>query len=261
MVGVDEKGPVAPVSATQLPDKQEQQEQKRPQEDDREDRGTSSWQQNITDVAFIMGIPEAELTPRIHEALTIIMGEFDNIRNELERAKEHVAYLEGLSDRHHFLPVQNRRALLRELARVLTRAEKSGTNSSFLCLDIVNAADIKRRHGRRAAEGALEHAASLLGDTVRASDVVGCLGGSDFGVILSVTEGSAAGEKSGELVATLEGEPFKWQDETIRLRLAWGLHSFERGDTAEAVLDAADRARRADAAATRGDPLGETSGK
>ena len=136
---------------------------------------------------------------------------------------------------------------MRELARVLTRAEKSGTNSSFLCLGIVNAADIKRRHGRRAAEGALEHAASLLGDTVRASDVVGCLGGrgSDFGVILSVTEGSAAGEKSGELVATLEGElAFKWQDETIRLRLAWGLHSFERGDTAEAVLDAADRARR-----------------
>ena len=44
-----------------------------------------------------MGIPEAELTPRIHEALTIIMGEFDNIRNELERAKEHVTNQKPIS--------------------------------------------------------------------------------------------------------------------------------------------------------------------
>ncbi len=44
--------------------------------------------EDISDVAFIMGIPEGELTPSVQEALTIIMKDFDRQRDELEHARE-----------------------------------------------------------------------------------------------------------------------------------------------------------------------------
>jgi diguanylate cyclase (GGDEF)-like protein len=245
MGDIEEPGSIPAVAAPDPREKQEQQDRQRGAEDDEAVKDAPSRQRNIADVAFIMGIPAAELTAKVQEALSIIMAEFDRLRGELDHTKEHAHYLEELADRHPFLPVMSRRALLRELSRALTRAERTETNSSFLYLDIANSEDIKRALGRAAAEAALAHAAAVLGEALRGSDFVGGLEGNDLGIILTVTEGAAAAEKAQELVAALARRPFEWQGRTIRLAVAWGLHPFAAGESVDDVLDAADRDRRA----------------
>jgi diguanylate cyclase len=166
------------------------------------------------------------------------------VRADLDHTKKHAHYLDELVDRHPFLPVMSRRALLRELARVLTRAEKAETDNSFVYLDITNFGDIKRTLGRMAAEAALAHAARVLGEGLRGSDFLGGLEGSDLGVILTVTEAAAAVEKIQDLVAALARQPFEWRGRTIHLAVAWGLHPFAAGESVDVVLEAADRDRR-----------------
>ena len=235
-----------PRVATTVPrDQRDRQDPRGQPEAEDETVDEPSGERNIADVAFIMGIPAAELTAKVQEALSIINAEFDRVRGELDHIKDHVHYLEELTDRHPFLPVMSRRALLRELSRVLTRAESTGTNSSFLYLSITNVEDIKRTWGRLAGEAALAHAVTVLRESLRGSDFIGGLEGNDLGLILTVTEDAPAVEKTHEMVATLTGRPFEWQGNTIRLAVARGLHSFAAGESVDDILEAADRNRRA----------------
>ncbi len=71
----------------------------------------------IDDQVSIMGIPEAELTPKVREAIMGLMAEVAAMRRELEANKKELANLAKLADRDSLLPVQNRRAFVRELTR------------------------------------------------------------------------------------------------------------------------------------------------
>ena len=90
--------------------------------------------EGVEDVAFIMGIPIDELTPKIEEALKFIMGEFDRVRHELDLCRDRETHLQTLADVHPVLPVLNRRALMRELNVVLQRAAKAHTENTFVCI-------------------------------------------------------------------------------------------------------------------------------
>ena len=199
----------------------------------------------ISDVAFIMGIPESELTPSVQEALTIIMKEFDRQRDELEHAREYTSFLEDVADRHAFLPVMNRRALMRELAIVLGRAEQAETTSVFLYFHVRNAEDFRLSHGHGIAETALLRTVEVLRERLRASDAIGSMDGHDFGVILAATAKDGALDKARELVAALDEQTFVLGEGKHRLDVACGFHLLEAGDTVEKVVDAADRDLRA----------------
>lgn len=241
MVDPAPSGSITAVAPAASREKREQQPKESKERSPRRPRS----HHEINDVAFVMGIPARDLTPRVQEALTIIMHEFDRVRDELEQTRERATHLAELADRHPILPLMNRRALLRELSHLLERAVRTATNSSFLYLEIANLGDIKRVHGRAAADAAMILAAEILGKEVRASDVVGSLGGSDLGVILTLTQGRAALDKARELVASLQAKSVAWRGGSLRLDLAWGLHVFAPGDTVDTVLDAAERTMRA----------------
>jgi diguanylate cyclase (GGDEF)-like protein len=201
--------------------------------------------EGISDVAFIMGIPESELTPSVQEALTIIMKEFDRQRDEIEHAREYTSFLEEVADRHAFLPVMNRRALMRELALVLARAEHAETTSVFLYFHVRNAEEFRLVHGHGIAETALVRTVEVVRERLRASDAIGSMDGHDFGVILAATEMDGALDKARVLVTALDGQAFVLGKEKYRLDVACGFHLIEAGDTVEEVVDAADRDLRA----------------
>jgi len=242
MADLDDSGSVTPISGTEPRDSGEQQE---PPKEPIRGRHRSGLRRSVSDVALVMGIPETELTPRVQEALSIIMNEFDRLREELDRLQDHVAFLEKQADEDPVLPVLNRRALTRELSRVLVHAMQTETNASFLDIEIANLAEIKRRHGRAAADAVMTHVAGVLRQGVRASDVVGSLGDGDIGVILALTEGEAARDKAHELASAFAVHPFRWQGERLFLAVTWGFHAFVAGDTAASVIEGAERARRA----------------
>ncbi|MCH7794025.1 MAG: GGDEF domain-containing protein, partial [Proteobacteria bacterium] len=115
--------------------------------------------QPTVDVATIMGVPEAELTPKVRAAIDRLMAEAQSLREELGRARRRVEYLEQLADRDPLAPVLNRRAFVRELTRMIAFAERYGVSGSVLYFDIDGMKRINDTWGHAAGDAALKHVA------------------------------------------------------------------------------------------------------
>lgn len=192
------------------------------------------------DVFTVADVPVEEITPRVQAALGDMMGEIDRLREELSHARSHILYLEELSETHTYLPVMNRRGLHRELSRLLALGERAGVINTFVCFHVRNIEEIRRRFGHGAAQAGLTWAAECLYDNCRDTDIVGSLGGHDFGVILTLADSDSASEKGAVLATALENGAFPWDGERLALKTTHGLHSFEPGDNAESVIQRAD---------------------
>lgn len=189
----------------------------------------------------VMGIPEAEFTPKVRAAIMALMEEVDKLRRELQQSQQRIAYLEQLADQDSLTPVANRRAFVRELSRMMSFAERYDTPSSVIYFDVNDLKVINDSLGHAAGDAVLAEVAQTLVKNVRDSDFVGRLGGDEFGVILAYADQTVANEKATSLSTAISAHPATWQGKTINISVSWGAHSFRGGDAA-GVLDAADRA-------------------
>ena len=220
-----------------------QQRNRSPQEEARR-QAHRRPREHARDVALVMGIPAAEMTPRVQEALLHIMHEFDRQRYELEDLREHMGFLEATADSHSVLPVMSRRALVRELGRIIAHGEHAGVANTFVLFRVGNLDEIRDRLDRAAAVAALTAVAETLRRAVRGSDVIGGLGGGDFGLVLTVTDGDHAAGKAWELNAALAGRTAGADDDgPVAVDVSYGIHAIEPGDGATSVIDGAERDR------------------
>lgn len=182
------------------------------------------------------------MTPRVRAAIEGLLAQFDALRKQLQAERDREVYLQGLAEGHPVLPVGNRRALIRELSRVIARSRVAQTQNAFLLVSVSNAAAIRRAHGEAGVHVLLCEVAARLVCSVRASDVVASLGGYDFGVILTLAGGAAAAEKARSLVAGLGETEVAWSGVVLRPEADWGLAVIGPDDVADAVIAAADAA-------------------
>ena len=239
MADISQPAPIGTILPT---DKHGQQQKRRKEGQKREDPPLETADPHeVADVTDVMGIPVAEMTPKVQETLNLVMVEFDKARTELEHARAHILYLEELADRDPVLPLINRRGLHRELSRMVALTARAGVANSFVCFHILNIEDIRRGLGLEAAEAALVGAAETLIAGVRDTDVIGSLGGGDIGVILTIADDENATEKAADLARALQEQTIQWKQQSLILRVAHGLHAFIPGDSAETILEAADR--------------------
>ncbi len=194
------------------------------------------------DVLALVGVPQAELTPSVQRALHTLMAEVDQLRRELGEARARIGHLEKLVDEDPLVPLVNRRAFVRELTRMLAFAERYGVPASVLYFDVNNMKQINDRFGHAAGDAALVEMAQVLLDNVRATDVVGRLGGDEMGVLLVQADQAHADRKAAELAALIEAHRTSWEGAQIRLCVAYGAYAFAPGDSAGHIMDAADRA-------------------
>ncbi len=207
-------------------------------------RGSTSATEgrHIADTTAILGIPEAELTPKVRAAIMGLMEEVAALRDELRRSHQRIEYLERLADQDSLLPVHNRRAFVRELTRVISIAERYGTPSTVLYFDVVGMKAINDRLGHAAGDLALRRVADVLAEQVRESDIVGRLGGDEFGVILFRADETVGLQKAHQLVDAIGAEPVQYNDETFPMSVSFGAHTFTGREDADAALEAADQA-------------------
>jgi len=194
------------------------------------------------DVATIAGIPSEELTPKVRDAIELLMHEVQRMRDQLEQAEKRVAYLEKLADEDTLVPVANRRAFVRELTRLVAYAERYNSMSSVLYFDIDGFKQINDRYGHAAGDAALQHIAEIFALNVRESDVVGRLGGDEFGIILAQSDAAAAAEKAAMLAQTIETTPLVWENTGLKVHVSYGVHTFSGKENAGEALQRADRA-------------------
>jgi diguanylate cyclase (GGDEF)-like protein len=188
------------------------------------------------------GMGDGEVPDPLRDTLAGLLGEVGRLKRELDKANARAAHLEKLADEDALMPVANRRAFMRELSRLVALAQRYGTASSVIYVDLNGMKAINDRFGHNAGDAALLHVARTLIDNVRHADVVARLGGDEFGVLLVKSDQEAADEKAHALAEAIEADPLVWNGAHIRLSAATGAYCFQGTEGVAAALEAADRA-------------------
>jgi diguanylate cyclase (GGDEF)-like protein len=203
---------------------------------------TSAVSNESDEILARAGVAESDLTPSLRQIVLGLLGEVEQLRRELSEARTRIGYLERLADEDPLMPIANRRAFLRELTRMMSFAQRYGTSASIIYFDINNLKRINDQFSHAAGDAALQQVVRVLVENVRNTDVVGRLGGDEFGVLLVQTDQQLADEKAAHLAAAVAARPFFWHGQEITLGVAYGVYSSHGGENASDALDAADRA-------------------
>lgn len=197
-------------------------------------------QHSVADAASVLGLPAGQVTAPVLAAVSSLLEELERLRWKEQQSERRQAWLEQLSDRHSVVPCLNRRAFMRELDGFL-----GGSGQGVVALvQVAGIEALRQLHGLAAGEGALRHVCAHILGAVRSTDLVGCLGGSDFALLLAGADRSHARAKLDEIVEHMKAPPFIWLGQRIPMMPAWGEHVPQDGEGAEQAVAAADRHRR-----------------
>ncbi len=197
---------------------------------------------SVQDATSVLGIPESEFTPKVRSAIMALLKEVDVLRHELEKSKARISHLEKLADEDALVPVANRRAFVRELSRMLSFAQRYDAPVSVLYFDVNDMKRINDNFGHTAGDAVIAHVATLLAGNVRESDIVGRLGGDEFGVILANADENAARRKAEQLARVISTTPVQFKGQSITVEITYGAYALKGDDDAHAMIDQADRA-------------------
>lgn len=185
-------------------------------------------------------IPESQLTPPVSAAISGLLNEVSRLELLLQQTQSRVDELLKTADQDMLLPVLNRRALMREIARFIAFAERYGTQSSLLFLDIDGFKEINDAHGHNAGDFVLLQFCEFLAKHIRRSDILARVGGDEFAVIFPAVSEEQARWKGGLLAQSLAKRPLIWNGKPVELSFSWGACELRSNLTADAALSEAD---------------------
>jgi diguanylate cyclase (GGDEF)-like protein len=194
------------------------------------------------DSVSILGIPEAELTPKVRAAITTLLAEMDRLRGELQDSRQRYDELERDANQDPLVPVLNRRAFVREMGRLISFAGRYNMTASLVYFDLNTFKALNDTHGHAAGDAALLHVGNLLMAHVRESDIVGRLGGDEFGIILASATEEVALKKAESLAELLAKSPLSFEGHELTLSAAFGTYEFKSGESAQLAMANADLA-------------------
>ena len=209
---------------------------------------------SAADSSSVLGIPEAEFTPRVRDAIMGLMAEVDRLRQDLERTQARLVTMESMADQDGLLTVLNRRAFVREMSRIMSFGDRYDLTASLIYFDLDGFKAVNDTFGHAAGDAALHYVASLLTANVRESDIVGRLGGDEFGVILAKADQTQAEYKARSLSDLFLAQPFEWQGKPLPLSFAYGVHAFKKGENVDTAIANADKAMYAAKRGKGGEP-------
>lgn len=195
------------------------------------------------DAVSVMGVPAAELTPKVRAALISLIEDIQVLRGELNEARNRIGELETLADRDPMLDIFNRRAFARELDRALGMIDRYQLRASLVFVDLNDLKKINDERGHAAGDAALAHVAETLTTNVRQTDVVARLGGDEFALLLLQADEGIATVKAQSIAAKVAEKPVEWDGEPpFTAAVSWGAVEIRKGVSAQEVMNLADEA-------------------
>jgi diguanylate cyclase (GGDEF)-like protein len=178
-----------------------------------------------------------------------LAAEVDAMAAELKASRARITDLEARIDIDPLTNTLNRRGFERELKRSLAYVKRYGTSAALIYIDLDGFKPVNDRHGHAAGDAVLKAAAATLLRSVRASDVVGRIGGDEFAVLLWNVSGADAAAKTAALEAAVYATPVRWGASTLVVGASAGvafLGPLDAPAEALARADAAMYARKAE---------------
>jgi len=124
----------------------------------------------------------------------------------------------------------NRRAFDEALTREVARAERSGAALAALVLDIDHFKRVNDVHGHAAGDAVLSAVAARVASALRAGDVLGRLGGEEFGVLLPGADLGAAAEAAERIRAAVGATPIVAGDRSLAVTVSLGCAARDPGE-------------------------------
>ncbi len=200
--------------------------------------------------ACLMGATLSVVLWRKFTTITLQQGLLEKANAELQdkqRELERVTRLDGLTG------LFNRNTFVELTRRELDRAQRQGSTTSILLLDLDHFKRVNDTWGHPAGDATLRQVAALAASTVRSTDLVGRLGGEEFIVLLPNTSVQAARNLAEKLRQRIEASPVRWEQLAIPITTSIGLagatapekHDFDRlySDADKALYLAKQRGR------------------
>ena len=191
-----------------------------------------------------LGLSRSDVSAAGLRALERLAAERDDLAGRLAAAEQ-------LADRDTLTPALNRRAFLRELHKTMSVLERYKTPAAVLYFDLDGFKALNDGYGHAAGDAVLAQVARLLVDSVRESDVVGRLGGDEFGVILNRVGVEEARAKAASLEQKINAASVEHAGRMHRIRASVGMHPIAAIEDPEVAIARADEAMYAEKYARR----------
>lgn len=196
------------------------------------------------DLLSAIGVNSHDLPLRARAAIEALAGEVLSLREDRARLMRELEDAAHLADRDALCPIFNRRAFERELTREISLAERYGTPLSLIFIDLDRFKLINDRFGHATGDTVIKHVAQTLLDNLRQSDIVGRLGGDEFGIALTHADFSVAQTKAQRLESLIGSLVVRDADndtlESVNLGASCGAVEWRRGRDAGALIAEAD---------------------
>lgn len=196
------------------------------------------------DLLSAIGLDANALPVRERAAIEALAGEILSLREDRERLKRELEEAGRLADRDALCPIFNRRAFERELAREISLAERYGTPLCMIFIDLDRFKLINDRFGHATGDTVIKHVAETLVENLRQSDIVGRLGGDEFGIAFTHAELSDAKAKAARLESLIGSIIVRDAEndaaESVHLGASCGVAEWRRGRDAAGLIAEAD---------------------
>jgi diguanylate cyclase (GGDEF)-like protein len=144
--------------------------------------------------SWLATIVQRQITSRLEAELALSRKELEHrltVENELRRWAS-TDVLTGMANRRHFIDVAERE---------MPRAQRYGRPMAVLVFDVDHFKSVNDRYGHATGDEALKAIARSALQTLRETDLLGRLGGEEFGVLLPETDLAGAAELAERLRA------------------------------------------------------------
>lgn len=184
---------------------------------------------------------EMTITPVLDDRGSI--QHFVAVKQDITERKRLEGELRQLASTDPLTGIANRRRFLETVAAELQRIHRYGNGGSLMMLDLDHFKRINDEHGHATGDEVLKHFTQLVQHHLRATDMVGRLGGEEFCVLLTETPLAGACEFAERLRRHVEAEPAATAHGFVPFTVSIGVTALAATDGApDDVLARADTA-------------------
>jgi len=179
-------------------------------------------------------------TPRLPVASINPKSTIRKLRTQLAQALARIDELEAHADTDFLLDIPNRRGFERELNRSIAYIKRYHASGALIVLDVDRLKPINDTFGHAAGDQVLKAIVAELTREVRSSDVIGRLGGDEFGLLLWNLSETDARAKAASLEAAVDRLTFIFRGRTVTTGASAGVTVLDSHADAGRALEQAD---------------------